>query len=302
MYSFIDERHFLFHSTVISSAEREAAYVIDGLLHNDVVQSDLHSTDTHGYTEVIFGTMFLLGFTFAPRLPHLHRQQRYAFTKRKGYADKGYVILPDASINTELILSYWEAILRFIATIKLKHTSASQLFKRLNSYAKQHPLYQALKELGKIPKTLFLLRFIDDPLFRQAIEKQLNKIESAQKFSRAVSFGHNQEILQADKVEQDLAEGCRRLIKNAIICWNYLFLTQRLQDAQTDEQREALRTAVQHGSVVSWQHVNLHGEYDFSDEKLRDSVGLNLPEILGFQRGKIREGYIRKSLKQRTEL
>ena len=243
-----------------------------------------------------------LGFTFAPRLPHLHRQQRYAWTKCTGYADKGYVMLPAASINTELILSHWEAILRFIATIKLKHTSASQLFKRLNSYAKRPPLSQALKGFGKIPKTLFLLRFIDEPLFRQAIETQLNTIESAQKFSRAVSFEHNQEILQADKVEQDLAEGCRRLIKNAIICGNYLFLTQRLQDTQTNEQREALLIAIQHGSVVSWQHVNVHGEYDFSDEKLRDSVGLNLREILGFQRGKIREGHLRKSLKHRTKL
>src|SRR5712691_9762267 len=34
-------------------------------------------------------------------------------------------------------------ILRFIATMKLKETSASQLFRRLNSYSKQHLLYQA---------------------------------------------------------------------------------------------------------------------------------------------------------------
>ena len=27
-----------------------------------------------------------------------------------------------------------------------------------------------------------------------------------------------------------------------------------------------LLTAVQQGSVVSWRHVNVHGEYDFSDE------------------------------------
>jgi TnpA family transposase len=46
----------LFHSTVISAAERESAYVIDGLMHNDVVKSDVHSTDTHGYSEMIFGT------------------------------------------------------------------------------------------------------------------------------------------------------------------------------------------------------------------------------------------------------
>ena len=68
------------------------------------------------------------------------------------------------------------SILRFVATIKLKQTTASQLFKRLNSYSNQHPLYQALKEFGKIIKTLFILRYIDDVELRQSIEKQLNKI------------------------------------------------------------------------------------------------------------------------------
>jgi hypothetical protein len=29
--------------------------------------------------------------------------------------------------------------------------------------------------------------------------------------------------------------------------------------------------AVAHGSVIPWQHINLLGEYDFSDERLRDS-------------------------------
>ena len=50
--TFIDMRDLMWHSTVISSAEREAAYVIDGLMHNDVIKSDVHSTDTHGYSEV----------------------------------------------------------------------------------------------------------------------------------------------------------------------------------------------------------------------------------------------------------
>ena len=49
-------------------------------------------------------------------------------------------------------------------------------------------------------------------------------------------------------------------------------------------------TALKNGSVVAWQHINLHGEYDFSEEKLRDSVGLNLPEILSFNRVEILEG------------
>jgi hypothetical protein len=39
------------------------------------------------------------------------------------------------------------------------------------------------------------------------------------------------------------------------------------------ERTQAQRTAVQHGAVESWRHVNVHGEYDVSDEKKEDSIG-----------------------------
>jgi len=38
--------------------------------------------------------------------------------------------------------------------------------------------------------------------------------------------------------------------------------------------RQVFLDAVAHGSVISWQHINLLGEYDFSDEKLQDNVGI----------------------------
>ncbi len=282
VYTFIDERHFLWHHAVISAAEREAAYVIDGLMHNDVIKSDIHSTDTHGYSEMIFGALHLLGFSFAPRIKALKHQQLYGFRKRREYAQQGYEILPDGYIKTPLIEPYWDDMLRFIATIKLKEATASQLFRRLNSYSKHHPLYQALKEFGKILKSDFLLRFIDDVELRQAIEKQLNKGENANQFSKAISFGNHHDFLYGEKVEQELAEGCRRLIKNAIICWNYLYLSQKIGQEPDADRRQALLAAVQQGSVVSWRHVNLHGEYDFSDEKMQDSVGLYTLPVLAF--------------------
>jgi TnpA family transposase len=279
-YTFIDERHFLFHSTVISSSEREAAYVIDGLMHNDVVQSDLHSTDTHGYTEILFGVMRLLGFSYAPRIKNFPHQQRYGFRRRKEYEHEGYRILPDGSIDTSLIEAQWDEILRFATTIKRRLTSASQLFKRLNSYSRQHPLYSALKEFGKIDKSLFLLKWIDLVELRQAVEKQLNKGESANRFADAVCFSRSQEFRSAEKAEQEMADGCNRLIRNAIICWNYLYLSQVLAEEADEERRQALLTALKNGSIVLWHHLNLHGEYDFSEEKLQDSVGFDLPKIL----------------------
>ena len=89
--------------------------------------------------------------------------------------------------------------------------------------------------------------------------------------------------MYGEKVEQEIAEGCRRLIKNAIICWNYLYLSQLIAQEGDSERRQELLTAVKNGSVESWRHVNLHGEYAFSDEKMQDSIGLQMPPELALR-------------------
>ena len=57
----------------------------------------------------------------------------------------------------------------------LRKHHASTILKRLNSYAQQHPLQEALKEFGLIIKSIFVLKYVDDVVWRQAIEKQVNK-------------------------------------------------------------------------------------------------------------------------------
>jgi TnpA family transposase len=109
-----------------------------------------------------------------------------------------------------------------------KEVTASDLFRRLNSYSKQHALYQSL----------FILRLIDDPALRQAIEKPLDRIEHAHRFTRAVSVGNPREFLQAEKEDQEMAEACKRLIKNCIICWNYLYLSQKLEEIEDAATRQ----------------------------------------------------------------
>ncbi|YCM46806.1 Tn3 family transposase (plasmid) [Verrucomicrobiaceae bacterium 227] len=282
VHSFIDERHLLFHTLVVSAAERESAWVLDGLMHNDVIKSDIHSTDTHGYTEAIFGVMHLLGFSYAPRIKNFKDQKLYLFKSRKAIDRSSWEVRPSGYINAEHVEKHWDDILRFVVTIKLKETSASDLFRRLNSYSKEHALYTALKAFGQILKSIFLLRYIDDLELRQSIEKQLNKVESSNRFSREVSVGQGREILQADRQEQEIAQACKRLVKNAIVCWNYLYLTQKIAEETDPEKQSAMLQSVAAGSVVSWSHVNLLGEYDFSEEKLKDSIGIKLPKILNF--------------------
>jgi TnpA family transposase len=279
-YTFVDERNLFWHSLVFSAAERESAYVIDGLMRNDVVKSDIHSTDTHGFSEVIFAVTDLIECSFAPRIKNLKKQTLYMFRSRRGGERAGWVIKPEQYVDQEPIIADWDDILRLVATIKLKESTASDIFRRLNSYSRQHSLYTALKAFGRIIKSTFILRYIGDVELRMAIENVLNRVELGNRFTRAIAVGNPREFSAGDREEQEIAETCNRLIKNAIVCWNYLLLEHRLSQAATEELRTEIRAAVANHSVISWDHINLLGEYDFSDEKLRDSVGIPPPKKL----------------------
>ncbi|MFS4583663.1 Tn3 family transposase [Phaeobacter sp. C3_T13_0] len=118
------------------------------------------------------------------------------------------------------------------------------------------------------------MRYIDDLALRQAIEKQLNKVELANRFTRAVAVGNPREYTQTAKEEQEVAEACNRLIRNAIICWNYLYLARQVEKTPDVEARENLMRLIAAHSPMSWAHINMLGEYDFSEEKLRDTIGV----------------------------
>ena len=145
----------------------------------------------------------LLGFSYAPRFKTLKRQRLYIFKNRKALDRSSWKIKPAGYADDEIVIQQWDDILRMIATIKLKEATASDLFRRLNSYSKQHALYQALKAFGQVPKSLFILQVIDDPVLRQAIEKQMDRIEHLHRFTRAVSVGNPREFLQAEKEDQE---------------------------------------------------------------------------------------------------
>jgi TnpA family transposase len=144
-------------------------------------------------------------------------------------------------------------------------------------------LYCAIKEFGRIIKSLFILRYIDDVELRQTVEKQLNRIELSNKFSKAILFGNNQEIQYSSKEEQEMVVGCQRLIQNAIVLWNELYLSQKLALLEDGESRKALLTIIRNGSTLIWHYVNLHGEYDFTQDIEEQDMLFDMNKILALK-------------------
>lgn len=190
---------------------------------------------------------------------------------RKIYETRKYKILPAKNmyINEKNINEQWDLILRFLCTIKLRETLPSNILKRLSSYSRQHPLHKALKEVGRIYKTYFLLRYYDELALRQDIEKQLNRIELSHLFANAIFFGGNQEFHYATKEEQDMALGCRHLIQNAIVLWNYLYISEKLAGIMEPIEQRRQIERLKDSSIMTWQHVNMHGKYDFDLEMVQ---------------------------------
>ena len=93
-------------------------------------------------------------------------------------------------------------------------------------------------------KTDFLLNYIDDVTLRQRIEKQLNKVEASNRFSKAVCFGNSSEFSIATAEEQNIANNSKRLIQNAIIFWNYMFITKKLQQAFSQKEKDEIPSAL----------------------------------------------------------
>jgi TnpA family transposase len=233
----------------------------------------------------VFGVANSLGIEFAPRIKSPGSQIMYSFKgkSQKYYLDKGFKILPDKGkyINIELLEGQWDNILRFLVSIKTKKVSASVLLKRLNSYSKNHPLYQALKELGRIHKTIFLLKYFDDSEYRQRIEKQLNKGELWHKFAKDVWFGNNQEFNVGEREAQELALSCRNLIQNSILLWNYLSLTKKLSQLPAEESLKIIEN-MSATNLISWKHINIHGEYNF--ESINNKVAVfDIRQLIGYE-------------------
>jgi hypothetical protein len=101
--------------------------------------------------------------------------------------------------------------------------------------------------------------------------KRLSGVEHVHAFTRTVWVGNPREFLQAEKKSRRWPKRAKRLIKNCIICWNYLYLSQKLAEIDDPAKREAILKALAHGSAAAWGHINLLGEYDFSEEKLKDT-------------------------------
>jgi hypothetical protein len=133
----------------------------------------------------------LLGFRFAPRIRNLGDTRLYSMEKPSSYAARSPLI--GGIAKKKQITGHWDEILRLATSIKHGSVTASLMLRKLGAYPRQNGLAVALRELGKIEQTLFLLQYISSVELRRRIHVGLNKGEAKNALARAVFFNRRYE-------------------------------------------------------------------------------------------------------------
>lgn len=263
-YSFVADNYAPFYSVPIECAERDAAYVLDGLLYNE---SDLvpmeHYTDTHGYTEINFAAFAMLGRKFAPRIRGIQHQRLYRIDRSRSYgALEPMVTKKDHTINPEPIENDWNNMGHFYASLKTGHATASVALKRLVSLSKRNHFYQANRELGRIFKTEFILEYLSKPSLRHRIRQGLLKGEQLHSLARQVFYGKRGKIYSRDLDEQMSTCSCLTLILACIIYWQAREIARVTSSgSQSTAGCDLDFSLLEHVSPIEWDNVVLYGEY-----------------------------------------
>ena len=118
----------------------------------------------------------------------------------------------------------------------------------------------ALREIGRIERTLFTLDWLEMPELRRQATAELNKGEARNALARAVCF-HRLGRLRDRSVEiQQYRASGLALVTAAIALWNTVYLDRALH--ALSQQGELVPVALLgHLAPVGWQHINLTGDY-----------------------------------------
>jgi TnpA family transposase len=266
-YSFIADNYAPFYSMPIECTDRDAPYVLDGLLYNE---SDLpleeHYTDTHGYTEINFAAFAMLGRQFSPRIKGIQKQRIYYIDRERDYGPLSVLLdRKDRKINLAWIAEQWDRMGHFYASLESGHTTASVALKRLNGFTGKNHFYRANRELGRIFKTEHILRYLSNAPLRQRTREGLLKSEQLHALARDLNYGKRGHLHGRDWLEQRNSCSCLTLILACIIYWQ----AKEIHRVLLEDEDMLDMELVQHISPITWDNVILYGEYVLDRDLIR---------------------------------
>jgi TnpA family transposase len=272
-YTWTSDQFSQYGTKVISATVRDATYVLDEILDNETELTILeHTTDTAGYTDIVFALFDLLGMQFSPRLRDLGDHRLYRL-KDDPTSYPNLEARLTGRVNLGRMQQRWDDLVRVAGSLKRGYVTASLLISKLQAYPRQNTLTKLLQEYGRLVKTIFILRYLEDEAFRRRIHAQLNKGEKLHDLRKFLFFVRDGTIQRKQEEEQTNQAACLNLLTNAAIAWNTVYM-QAAIEVLRKEGYPVQEADLVHLSPARFAHINRYGKYHFDVEAARARTGL----------------------------
>ncbi|SPF37176.1 hypothetical protein SBF1_1750001 [Candidatus Desulfosporosinus infrequens] len=143
---------------------------------------------------------------------------------------------------------------RILVSLGLKYTTQSVIVGKLSSYARKNRTKLAMWELDSIYRSIYILRYVDDLLLRQNVQKALNRGEAYHQLRRAISHENSGKFRVETEAEQNIWNECSRLVANSIIFYNTFLLSKLLEQMEGKKKLEVIEQ-IKKVSPIAWQQT-----------------------------------------------
>jgi TnpA family transposase len=258
-YTHVSDHYAPFATQVIPATVSEAPYILDGLLMTEAGRRIKEQyADTGGFTDLVFAATSLLGYLFHPRIRDLASKRLHVFDPQA--VPKELKGLTGDRIREAAIVANWPDVLRCIATMLSGRMQPSQLLKKLAARPRQHDLTLALREIGRIERTLFIIEWLLNTDMQRRATIGLNKGEAHHALKGALRIGRQGEIRDRTTEGQHFRIAGLNLLTAIVIFWN----TKQLGTAVAQRRKAGMECSPEllaHISPLGWGHILLTGEY-----------------------------------------
>ena len=226
-YHHVADNYIALFSHFIPCGVWEAVYILEGLLENlSEAKPDTIHADTQGQSYPVFALAHLLGFVLLPRIRNWGELIFYrpAADARYTHIDRLFGEAGQNVIDWRLIETHWRDLMQVVVSIREGKLSSTLLLRRLRTESHKNNLYRAFRELGRVVRTITLLRFVSEPDLRAEITAATNKAEVYNGFSEWLRFG-GEVIERNDPAEQEKIIKFNSLLANCVIFHTTLDMT-----------------------------------------------------------------------------
>jgi TnpA family transposase len=246
---------------VVAGTPRDSLHTIDVIYSQDGGQRpEVIVTDTASYTDVVFGLLHLLGFSYRPQLADLPDQKLWRVDPAADYGPLDAAAR--GKVDLGAIRRHWPDILRVVASVHTGTVTAHDALRVLSRDGHPTPLGAAVAAYGRIFKSLHVLTYVDDEPYRRDIKAMRNLQETRHDLGRHVFHGQKGELRQRYHTGMEDQLGSLGLVLNCITLWNTVYLNAALESLRA-RGYPVLDDDVARLSPFMRRHINVHGHYSF---------------------------------------